>query len=238
MYRIALCDDDEREPACVKELLDKYREAKGQLDYSLEWFADAHALLRSMEQAGKPDLVLLDIYMPDKNGIAAAQEIRSLGSDVPIVFLTASTEHALNAYGVDAVQYLVKPLAQETFFHAMDTVLGLIQKAKESQLVLKTAHGIVRLQPDDIVYCESQKNYQMVYLAEEECRIRMTAEGIWGMLKPLSQFARCGRSFILNMNHIVSIKQEEIQMDNGRLVYLPKSRTAEFKKLYLSYYFE
>ena len=78
----------------------------------------------------------------------------------------------------------------------------------------------------------------MVYLAEEECRSRMTAEGIWGMLKPLSQFARCGRSFILNMNHIVSIKQEEIQMDNGRLVYLPKSRTAEFKKLYLSYYFE
>ena len=52
------------------------------------------------------------------------------------------------------------------------------------------------------------------------------------------QFGRCGRSYILNMDHIVSVERGEIVMDNGATIYVPRNKAAEFKKSYFSYYFD
>ena len=164
--------------------------------------------------------------------------MRRLGLGIPIVFLTTSTEFALKAYEVDAVQYLVKPLDGKRFFHAMDSAMGQIGKNKESQIVIKVAGGIRQIQPNDIVYCESQKNYQALHLIEVEYRVRMTAGKLWEMLQVYSQFGRCGRSYILNMNHIVSVEREQIVMDNGSTIYIPRNKVAEFKKDYFAYYFD
>lgn len=65
----------------------------------------------------------------------------------------------------------------------------------------------------------------------------MTAGKLWEMLEDYSQFGRCGRSYILNMNHIVSVEREEIVMDNGSTIYIPRNKAAEFKKIYFNYYF-
>ena len=176
--------------------------------------------------------------MSGKNGIEAAEEVRMLGLDMPIVFLTTSTEYALKAYGVDAVQYLVKPLDDKRFFHAMDSVMGQIGKSKKNQIVIKVAGGIRQIQPNDIVYCESQKNYQVLYMAKGEYRVRMTAGKLWEILEAFCRFGRCGRSYILNMDHIVSVEREKIVMDNGCTIYIPRNKAAEFKKVYFGYYFD
>lgn len=238
MYSIALCDDEERELDLIEGFLTSYQEKEQALEYKTERFFSAEELLRCVREEGyTPDILLLDIFMAGKTGIEAAEEVRKLGLGIPIVFLTTSTEFALKAYEVDAVQYLVKPLDGNRFFHAMDAVLGQICKSRESQIVIKVAGGIRQIQPNDIVYCESQKNYQALYLAEEECRVRMTAGKLWEMLEDYSQFGRCGRSYILNMNHIVSVGREEIVMDNGSTIYIPRNKAAEFKKFYFNYYF-
>ena len=61
-------------------------------------------------------ILLMDIYMPEKMGIQAAQEIREMGSGCSIIFLTSSKEYALEAYRVDAVQYLLKPISEKVTF--------------------------------------------------------------------------------------------------------------------------
>ena len=101
---------------------------------------------------------------------------------LPIIFLTTSRDHALCAYEVDAVQYLVKPLDQDRFYHAMDSAMSRMRKEQESQIVIKVAGGVRQLSPSDILYCESQKNYQILYLAGAECRVRMTTENLWKLL--------------------------------------------------------
>lgn len=239
MYLIALCDDDVKELDQIENLLMAYQKTKNSWDYRIERFESAEELLeRTQEKEYIPDFLLLDIYMKGKTGIEVAKELRNRNLKSMIVFLTTSTEHALEAYEVDAVQYLVKPLEEEKFFHAMDLATMQIQKRKESQIVIKTAgSGIRQINPDDIVYCESQKNYQVMHLLEEECRIRMTVKELWGVLEHLKQFSRCGRSYILNLNHVVSVEKEEILMNNEVKIYIPRSVAAEFKKNYFSYYF-
>ena len=239
LYSIAICDDDEKQLDQIEEFLARYGACGRTLEYVTERFDSAEALLLRVQKEGyMPDALILDIFMSGKSGIEAAEEVRRMGLDVPIVFLTTSPEYALQAYEVDAVQYLVKPLNCKRFFHAMDTVIGQIGKNKESQIIVKVAGGIRRFQPNEIVYCESQKNYQILYLAAKECKVRMTAGKLWELLEGLRQFGRCGRSYILNMNHIVSVEREEIVMDNGSKIYIPRNKAAEFKKVYFSYYFD
>lgn len=73
-------------------------------------------------------LFFLDIYMPGISGIEFAQEIRKNGIEVPIVFLTISKDHALEAFGVGATQYLIKPFPKQSLFRALDEVIEKINK--------------------------------------------------------------------------------------------------------------
>lgn len=240
MYLIALCDDDAEELDRIEDLLSAYQKKEGYpWEYRAERFSCAEELLaRVRDTQYAPDFLLLDIYMKGMTGIEAAQELRKENCDSPIVFLTTSTEHALDAYGVDAVQYIVKPLEQDKVFHAMDLVFGRLQKKRESQIMVKVAGGGMRqLDPDEIFYCESQKNYQVLHLAAEECRVRMTVKELWETLERHPQFNRCGRSYILNLNHVVSVEKDEIVMKNERTIYIPRNMAVKFKKEYFAYYF-
>ena len=239
MYLIALCDDEATELDQIESYLVSYKESKHTFDYKAKRFTSAEAMLDSVQQEGyTPDIMLLDIFMSGRNGIELAEEFRMLGYGIPIVFLTTSTEHALHAYGVDAIQYLVKPLSKQRFFHAMDAAVKQVRMKKDSQFVIKVAGGVRQISPDDIIYCESQKNYQALHLAEEICRSRMTAGKLWELLQGLPQFGQCGRSYIINMNHVVLVEREKIVMDNGSTIYIPRSKAVEFKKNYFAYYFE
>lgn len=239
MYTIALCDDEVKELDQIEAFLENYQDGKQELAYRTERFSSAEELLRQVrEEEYAPDILLLDIFMSGKTGIEAAEEVRRLGMCMPIVFLTTSREYALEAYEVDAIQYLVKPLKEERFFHAMDSAIGQLRRMEESQVMIKVAGGMRQIQIDDIVYCESQKNYQIFYMKEGEYRVRMTAAKLWELLERFPQFGRCGRSYILNTNHIVSVEREEIVMDNSRTIYIPRNKAAEFKKEYFAYYFD
>ena len=239
LYFIAVCDDEEMELDQIEEFMAGYGAVKKLTEYEIERFASAELLLKRVrEEQYIPDILLLDIFMSGKSGMEAAEELRCFGCSMPIVFLTTSTEYALRAYGVDAIQYLVKPLNKERFFHAMDSAISQIRKKSDNRIVIKVSGGIRQIKPDEILYCESQKNYQRLNLTYEDCRVRITAGRLWEILERFPQFGRCGRSYILNMNHIVSVEREKIVMDDGSTIYLPQNKAAEFKKYYFSYYFD
>ncbi len=239
MYQIALCDDEEKELDRIEMYLAGYQDKRQTQKYRVRRFTSGEAMVDLIrEELYMPDLILLDIFMSGITGMDAAKEMRGMGCGVPIIFLTTSRDHALCAYEVDAVQYLVKPLDQDRFYHAMDSAMSRMRKEQESQIVIKVAGGVRQLSPSDILYCESQKNYQILYLAGAECRVRMTTENLWKLLADFPQFGRCGRSYILNMDHIISVDREEILMDSGRAIYIPRNKATEFKKRYFAYYFQ
>lgn len=239
MYTVALCDDRPADLDQIERYLDRYQNCKHLFELRPERFSSGEELLERVRREGyRPDIVLLDIYLSGMSGMEAAEELRLSGCAMPIVFLTASTEHALEAYEVDAVQYLVKPLVPERFFRALDASLELVQRKRERQLVIKAAEGVRQIAPDEIVYCESQKNYQVFYLDSGVCRSRMTAGKLWELLGELPQFDQCGRSYILNLNHVVSVEREKVVLDNGSTIYIPRNKAAEFRKHYFAYYFE
>lgn len=107
MYQIALCDDRTDELDKAEYLLRCYQKERSGCMVSIRRFLGAdELLLTAREHEYVPDLVLMDIFMPGKLGVDAARELREMGVGCRIVFLTVSKDYALEAFRVDAVQYL------------------------------------------------------------------------------------------------------------------------------------
>ena len=106
MYLIAICDDEEKELDKTEYYLRSWQQEHQEYEFKIERFDNPEELLwRIREEKYSPDLVFMDIYMPQKTGIMTAKELRDMGNDGSIIFLTSSKEHALEAFGVNAVQY-------------------------------------------------------------------------------------------------------------------------------------
>ncbi len=240
MYLIALCDDETTELNKTEQMLNRYEKKYPEMDFMIELFKNADELLYMVsKKAYMPDLILMDIYMPEKMGIDAAKELRNMGNQSRIIFLTTSKEHALEAFGVDAVQYLVKPVSEEVLFPILDRFLKEVEEERRRYLLLQIEGRIQRVALNDIVYCEAQKKMQCMYLADgTKCLLRRTMTEIYEMLSCYPEFVRVGVAYIVNLGQIDSLSAQDICLNTGKKIYLPRGAYKILKEKYFRYYCE
>ena len=236
MYLIALCDDEAAELDKTERMLRRYGEKHPGAEFSIERFERADDLIdRVRERKYMPDMILMDIYMPEKHGIEAAHELRSMGNNGRIIFLTTSREHALDAFGVEASQYLVKPVSEEALFPVLDDM----EAARRRYLLLRIEGRIQRVAVDEIVYCEAEGKIQILYLSDgDQYELRRTMTEIYELLACYQEFARVGVAYIVNLEHVDSLNAQEVQMDNGKKIYLPRGAYHPLREKYFGYYCE
>jgi len=244
MYQIVVCDDEPAELEKTEKLLGEYEKEHPGLDLMIRCFEDVNELLcLAKEENYMPDLVIMDIYMPYNTrdsyplGLKAAKELRSINYKGKIVFLTISREHALEAFDVDAMQYLVKPVSKDKFFVLLDNLLKDIDEERKKCILLKIEGRVVKVPLNDIVYCEAQRKMQCLYLVNgSRYIVRMTMAEIYEMLSHYKEFVRIGVAFIVNLGYIKSMNAKEIILDNGMKIYLPRGAYKGIKEQYFNYY--
>lgn len=240
MYLIAVCDDDERELDKTESYLSGWQGEHPDCQLQIERFTSAEELLYMLkEEEYHPDLLLSDIYMPEKSGIELARELREMGNEGKIVFLTTSKEHALDAFSVDATQYLLKPIKEQDLFQVLDRLFMDREEKRKDYLLLRIDGRICKISLDDIVYCEAQGKNQRLYLEDDtHQKLRMTMTEIYGMLSGRQEFAKVGVSYIVNLNHVDSLNAQEVCLDTGRSIYLPRGAYQPLREQYFRYYCE
>ncbi len=244
MYLIALCDDEPAELEKTEKLLSDYEKKHPGVDFMTRRFESADELLDLVrEEKYMPDLILMDIYMPDNKrntyalGMEAAKELRNMNYKGKLVFLTTSREHALEAFDVDALQYMVKPVSEEKMFSVLDNLLKDIEEERKKYILLKIEGRFVRVPLNDIIYCEAQGKTQCLYLANDmQCILRMTMTELYEQLSHYQEFVRIGVAFIVNLGYVGSLNAKEICMDNGMKIYLPRGTYKGLREQYFNYY--
>lgn len=240
MYQIALCDDETMELDKTENIIKSYGEQHADCDFVIERFTDAEKLLEKIrEQQYQPEIVFMDIYMREKSGMEAARELRKMRNRCKIVFLTSSKYHALEAFRVDASQYLVKPIAEDEVFLLLDKLLKDVDREQKKYLLLRIDSKDCRIALSDIVFCEAQKKRQCIYLVDGTLLLSgMTMTKLNEILSPYKDFTKVGSSYIVNIEHIVSLSVHEIQMDNGRKIFPPRGAYQPLREKYFDYYCE
>ncbi len=238
MYLIALCDDEMTELDKVENMIKSYSERHANCNVAIERFTSAEELLFAVkEKKYLPDLLFMDIYMPEKSGIEAARELRKMRIECRIIFLTSSKEHALDAFRVDAVQYLVKPVSESELFLQLSRIFKEMDRDQKKYLLLRIDNKDYRIALQDIVFCEAQKKRQSICLADgTQLLLGMTMTKIYEMLSDYKAFTKVGISYIVNMEHIISLSVHEIQLDNGKKIYPPRGSYSPLRERYFDYY--
>ena len=154
------------------------------------------------------DLVLLDINMPEMSGLELGYELRYHQKDLAIIFQTAYNEHALKAYDIGAVGYLVKPFSIEQLKESMERVKQESKSDKAFRLMSKNGENYYLFKPEDIYYVKADLSEVMLrsvkgfsYYAHKISDLEKLLEG--------HDFKRIHRSYLININKIKEMETIE-----------------------------
>jgi len=177
-------------------------------------------------QKERPDIVFLDVQMPGRDGLQVVGELPA-DSRPAIIFVTAHDRFAIDAFGVHATDYLLKPFDQERFktalkraadqIHArragdlnarLETLLADTPAApkKPTRLAFKSEGRVVFLKPEDIIWVEAADNYVLLHLADApRLMLRETLSSIEERLGA-SDFARINRSAVVRLDQVKELQ--------------------------------
>ncbi|MCI2049500.1 MAG: LytTR family DNA-binding domain-containing protein [Lachnospiraceae bacterium] len=236
MLRIAVCDDETVYLEKVKELLKDFARNRS-LDFSIFTFDHPFDLASSTESGNIYQIYLLDIYMPGMTGLALAKDLRKHGVDSPIIFFTTSRDSALEAYGVGAIQYLVKPFKSSALYSAMDSALDNVHSERRKQLIFKSNGSYHTVNTREICYSEVHGNYEYIHMHDEEVlTVRLTAAELFDELIVSGCFIHCGASYIVNLIYVKRINSKSILMLDGAEIPIPRGAFADIKNKYFAYF--
>ena len=129
MAKIAFCDDDVSVLDEMQRLMEQYcAERDCKIEYNI--FNHPFDLVAEIEKGNRYDILFMDVLMPGENGIEAATEIRKYDKNVKIIFVTSSSEFAVQSYVIGAYYYQLKPIWAESFFRLLDSVLAACKRRR------------------------------------------------------------------------------------------------------------
>lgn len=165
----------------------------------------------------RPDLLFLDIKMPDISGI---EFLTALQQPPMVIFTTAYSEHAVKSFELDAIDYLLKPFSQSRFLKACNKALEQYElkqnKPGNGDIFIKSGYGQVRVNIGDILYVQSMGNYMQFVLPEEKILSRLTMQETEALL-PGHCFARIHRSYLVAINKVNRIEKDSILIGDKEL---------------------
>ena len=184
------------------------------------------------------DLIFLDIQMPQLNGI---QFMQLLQNRAQVIITSAYNEYAIEGFEHNVVDYLLKPIAFERFYRAVEKAYNIknpSQKINKSQemhpatggyIFIKVETKMVRVELDDILFIEGLKNYVSIYTKTQRIITLQVMKQLEEVLPP-NRFVRVHKSFIVAIDKINSIERQEILIKD-RLIPIGNTYQEHFFKL-------
>ncbi|MCB9163347.1 MAG: response regulator transcription factor [Flavobacteriales bacterium] len=247
--RTIVVDDEPAARARIARLLEQ--------DAEMELVAECRNGMEAIEAVNKhrPDLIFLDVQMPQLNGIETLDRIESDRKPF-VIFVTAYDQYALKAFDRNAVDYLLKPYDDDRFFSSLEKAKKHIEMKLSSKLTGKLmdlmrehmhAHSEYteqftirdkgreyKVNADDIIYLRAEGNYLCLQLKERNHLYRMTMNAVESELDP-ARFLRIHRSFIVNTAHIRNTRYSGnnefiFSMANGERIVSGRSYKEQIAK--------
>ncbi len=229
---IAVCDDSTIDREIVCSLLKEVFERDGiQPVPELASYDNGLVLLDDVRDGAWFDIILLDIYMKDHLGIDVARKLREIGFGGSIVFLTASSDFAIDGYDVSASGYILKPATVER----LSEVLGRVFKGIQEQTYpVRRRSSVHRVPLREILYIESINNRCVLHRhGGESYNIYKRLDEIEKELTD-KRFLRCSQSFIVNMDYIVKVDRS-FYLTTGDIVLIRQRSLKAMQQAYYDY---
>ena len=223
MIRIALVEDDSSCKEQTVNYADRYAKENG-VEVKIDCFGDGLEFLE--KYSSDYAVVFMDIEMPYMNGLSVAKKLREKDEYVPLIFMTQMAQYAIKGYEVNAIDYVVKPVAYGTFSDKLKKAVKANEKYVDYDFTVAKKDGKLRLQTSKIYYVEVM-NHKLVY---------HTVDGNVensGSLSALERelvkynFSRCNTCYLVNLRFVTALNENTVWVGSDALA-VSRSRKKSF----------
>lgn len=230
--RIAICEDEPEFADILREQIQAYFTAHN-LPVQIDWYPSAKALL---ETEASCDILFTDIYMEGVDGLQLFRRLRERGESIPILFTTVSLNHAIDAFALGAIHYLVKPYSFEQTAQALDRCMEYLRRVPGRILNVKSGSAVIPIPQDRILYIEVQDKLCTIHTEKHEYHTYTSLDAVFEMLNN-DNFMRAQRSYLVNMNYIEAFQPGRLVLKNGKEIVPSRKNRGKLKKQYQDFLF-
>ncbi len=199
-------------------------------------------------QNNQPDVVFLDINMPQMNGLKLAEAIKGLNIKSEIVFATAYDEHALEAFEKDALDYILKPYEENRIvkvlqkaikskekMYSNDRAIESEQDTAVTKLPISLEDRIIFVNVSDVLFCKVEESTVYIYTSEKSYKMTESLSKIEEKL-PKQSFFKTHRAYIVNLDKVKEVSPYfnhtlMVQLDgHSEEIPVSRSKVKSFKK--------
>ena len=202
--------------------------------------SDGEAALRLADKL-KPDLLLLDLTMPGLDGLAVARQLGKRGDPPAVIFVTAHEDFAVEAFDLEAVDYVLKPVAADRLERAIDRAVARREHGHTgggewlSEFWVPHRSELLRIDAGQVDRIDAERDYVRLHVGERSYLLLQTIAGLEGKLDP-SRFLRIHRSTILRRDRIRGLRHEGLgvwsaELDDGEALRIGRTYLRKVKAM-------
>lgn len=224
MITVSICEDETFFVSELRKLLDDYCGLK-EFRFSISTFSNGEKLLLSSQM---PDIVLMDIKLPGSDGMEIVQRLRRLGGGCQVIFITAYQKYVFQAFDLDAVHYILKPVTAEKLFPALDKAIKRLSSDNGKTIFVSNGTSASRIPLKDILYCDALDHRITVHTLAGTFQFFGSLDAVQEQLD--DRFFRSHRSYLVNMDHVIEKQAGFAIVNGGDKILIARRKQKEFTR--------
>lgn len=213
--KLAIVDDNEIEQEIILNTLNAYHKESG-ISLEIQSFSDGDSFLNAYK-SGNYDLIFMDIFLKNLNGIDIVRKIRQSDLKVLIVFLTMSSDHIFEAAPLHFFDYILKPFEYKQIFHVLNDARQILPQSK-------------------IQYIYSNNHDVIIHTTIGSQLFRLPFYSITQNLDD-PRFLQCNRGILLNMDYIKAMEADYFEMTDSKCFPIKTKGRKQIREQYIQYHF-
>lgn len=227
--RIAICDDTKTDAEKIRfSLMDITDELE------MDYFPTGNELMESIKSGKAYSIIFQDIYLENENGMDIARAVKELSPDTQIIFVTSSLDHAIDAFRVQAVDYLVKPCEETDIVKAFARVSLRINSQYSAPIVINSGKEIHVFYAKNVLKIESDRHYTIIYSRNgKNERIHSNFSDVAELFG--KDFIELRRGLLVNPDFIEKVSGTVVCLADGSSYVLPKAKKDYVTAKYIDF---
>lgn len=231
MYHIFICDDEEKFAKILGKRVEECLKELGQ-SYEIRIFCNGIEMFQAMQEKA-PEILLLDIDMPEISGMELAEQIFSSNINTNVIFVTNRYDLVFQAIHYQPFRFIRKEKLDQELDEAICHLINKLEK-DEKMWEVQTKNGTEILALKNILYIESCKHYLRIKHINGECEMRGKISNLEKWMSNYG-FVQTHRSYLVNVRYMKMVRANEVELDNGEILSVSRDKAQEVKKKQMIY---
>lgn len=223
-WTVLIVEDDDFAARTLEDFFRKYAE-----EYDCEFEVKRFSCGKDFsDRKSVADILLMDIDLPDANGMELVKNLRKTDSNTVVIFVTNLAQYAVEGYSVDALDFIVKPVTYYNFATKLKRAITRAsgKKSQKFWITLKYGGGTKKIDTSELYYVEVSNHTLVYHTVSGKYETIGTLASIKNLLSS-SSFILCNRCYLVNLNYVEAVGKYDVKV-GGDTLLVSHLKRAEF----------